>query len=308
MKLTVYTILISIGAALAIEGLNLLPIYPLAILAAVPALWIPAKFRPSLFLLSGMPMGAEGACWLVAGISYLFNAPVAAIIFIFELFLVEHTLRNLLLVTLSAVIGAALHIGYKGSEAVFQVPGLMIKAAAIPVYIISGAGIGLLGYLLSKIGKLKIPFIAGVAVIGALGWWMPDGLGNGFNHIAALLAGKVTLQLVFGVCIVRLLMLAVADAAGVTGSRVTPLILIGAGLGLFSTMGLIHLFPGAGMTPAVGAIAGMVAMLTGGLRIWLAVMILALEATHQWQLGLPVICAVTPAYGVVWLFERNGKG
>lgn len=308
MKLIIYTILLSIGAAVAVEVLTLLPIYPIAISGAVLALWIPARFRSGVFLLSGVPMGAEGACWLVAGVAYLFNAPLAGIILTFEMFLVERTIRNLLLVVMSAVIGAALHYGYRGSEAVFMVPALHLKLAAIPVYIIAGAGIGLVGYLVSMINKVRIPLVVGIALIGALGWWMPEGLGNGNDHMEALLAGRVTLQLIFGVCIVRLFMLAVANAAGVAGSRIMPLILTGAGLGIFSTFGLINLFPDTGITPAIGVIVGMSAMLTGGLRVWLGVIVLALEATHQWQLGLPVLCAVIPAYGIVWLFARNGKG
>lgn len=252
-------------------------------------------------------MGAEGACCLVAGIAYLFNAPIAAIVLTFEMFLIERTIRHLLLVILSAIIGTALHYLYHGSEAVFIIPQITLKAAAIPVFIISGAAIGLIGYGLSKTQRLKLPLVVGIVVIGALGWWMPEGLGNGFNYISDLMAGRVTLQLIFGACVIRLLVLAVANATGVTGSMVTPLLLTGAGLGIFSTFGLINIFPDTGITPAIGAIVGMVAMLTGGLRIWLAALILTLEATHQWLLLLPVICALTPAYGIVWLFERNGK-
>ena len=151
-----------------------------------------------------------------AGMASIFGTPIAAVLLAIELLLFEFSPRSIIPVALACVTGAAMHFALFGSEAVFAMPFIPpATTGAVVTYIILGAMIGVVAAIISKsiylvedlFEKLPIhwmwwPAIGAIAV-GVVGYFAPYTLGVGYNNISALLSGKLTMQLVLGLCFLK---------------------------------------------------------------------------------------------------------
>jgi hypothetical protein len=142
------------------------------------------------------------------------------------------------------------------------------------------------------------PAIGGIA-IGIGGWFFPQALGVGYDTIGALLQGTVPMTTVAGILLVKSTIWAVALGSGTSGGVLAPLMMMGGALG-----GLEQLvFPdlGAGFWPLVS----IAAILGGTMRTPFMGIVFALELTHDFNMMLPLIVAVTLAYALTVLTVRR---
>jgi H+/Cl- antiporter ClcA len=258
------------------------------------------------------------AAGIVSGIAYLFGSPVAALVLAVELLLVEFTLSSILPLIVAGAVGACFHYLYRGIEPVFTIPEVPVPtASALLGYVATGVIVGFIAVFVTKtvagiswvFGKLPLPLLwrplIGAVIIGVMGYFMPDILGMGYGHISDLLMGKVTLQLLFVVGIVKFIAWSVALGSGTPGGTVLPLLLMGGAFGLFITLLLQYIVPSVPLNFSVAALIGMAAMLAGGIRILPAAIIFAFETTHERHAILPLICACTAAYLVSFLLSKR---
>ncbi|SFD30567.1 H+/Cl-antiporter ClcA [Chitinophaga sp. CF118] len=258
------------------------------------------------------------AAGIVSGIAYLFGSPIAALVLALELLLVEFTLASIFPLILAAATGAFFHYLYRGTSPAFTMPEVpAATATALLGYTITGLIIGIVSVLVSRflsgisflLGKLPVqqlwrPLI-GAAIIGVIGYFAPEILGSGYWHIEDLLMGRVTLQLLFIVGIVKFFAWSIALGSGTPGGTMLPLALMGGAFGLFITLILQFILPTVPLNYSVAALIGMAAMLAGGLRILPAAIIFAFETTHERHALLPLICACAAAYLVSFLLSKR---
>jgi CBS domain-containing protein len=134
------------------------------------------------------------------------------------------------------------------------------------------------------------PAIGGLA-IGIGGLIFPQALGVGYDTIGVLLQGNVAIKMIVGVLIVKSAIWAISLGSGTSGGVLAPLLMMGAALG-----GLDALFlpaEGAGFWPLVS----MGAILGGTMRSPLTGIVFAFELTHDINMFLPLLVAVTIAHG-----------
>lgn len=255
---------------------------------------------------------------MTGGIAFLFGSPLTAIALVIELLIIELTWTGITAVILAGATGMLLHYWLIGSDPVFMMPEVAI--AGIPAllgYTATGLLVGLVAVLAKKMmmgmgnlfGKLPVDKIwwpvAAAIITGITGYFAPELLGAGYEHIDSLLLGQVTLQFLVIMALGKLLLMSIASGGGIPGGTIAPLLISGGALGLFVTFLLQFMFPAVQLNYAVAALAGMTAMFAGGNRVLPAAIFFAIETTHITNALLPVICACTAAYLVVFLLAKK---
>jgi len=142
------------------------------------------------------------------------------------------------------------------------------------------------------------PAIGGV-VVGLGGLVFPEALGVGYDVIGALLQGDVPRRVIVGVLVVKSIVWAVSLGSGTSGGVLAPLLLVGGALGGVE----------AGVFPAEGVgfwpLVSMGAILGGTMRAPFTGVVFALELTHDVNMLLPLLVAVTIAHAFTVLVLRR---
>jgi CIC family chloride channel protein len=240
-----------------------------------------------------------------AGMSATFAAPVAAVLLAVELLLFEWKPRSLIPVALASAAAAAARRLVLDPGPLFPVPEhpASVSYEALLACVVAGILAGVLSMLLTKavyasedaFAKLPIhwmwwPAIGGIA-IGVGGYIFPQALGVGYDTIGALLRGNVALKIIIGVLIVKSAIWAISLGSGTSGGVLAPLLMMGGALGGIEAMFLPA--EGAGFWPLVS----MGAILGGTMRSPLTGIVFAFELTHDINMFLPLLVAVTIAHG-----------
>ena len=258
------------------------------------------------------------AAGIVSGIAYLFGSPIAAFVFSLELLLVEFTIASILPLIIAGAIGAFFHYLYRGTEPVFNIPEVpMVTGAALLGYTATGLIVGIIAVLVTKavsgisfvFGKVPVQMwwrpVIGAVIIGVMGYFAPEMLGSGFEHISDMLMGKVTLQLLFVAGLVKFIAWTVAVGNDTPGGTIVPLLIMGAAFGLFITLLLQMVLPAVPLNSSIAALVGMAAMLAAGYRVLPAAILFAFETTHERHALLPLVLACTAAYLVSFLLSSR---
>ena len=142
------------------------------------------------------------------------------------------------------------------------------------------------------------PVLGGVA-IGVGGLVEPHALGVGYDNIAALLNGDMTMSATLRLVLVKSLIWAIALGSGTSGGVLAPLLIMGGALGAvfggFMPVG----------EPGLWALIGMAAMMGGTMRSPLTAIVFAIELTHNIGALLPLAVACTMAHGTTVLLLRR---
>ena len=239
-----------------------------------------------------------------AGMSATFAAPVASVLLAVELLLFEWKPRSMVPVALASATAAAARRHLLGLGPIFPVPahptfiGLDGLAGCVAAGILAGilSALLTLAVYAAEDGFLKLPIhwmwwpAIGGLVIGAGGLLFPQALGVGYDTIGALLQGTVTTKVILGVLIVKSIIWSFSLGSGTSGGVLAPLLMMGGALGGLEAMA----FPaeGTGFWPLVS----MGAILGGTMRSPFTGVVFALELTHDVNMLLPLLVAVTIAH------------
>jgi H+/Cl- antiporter ClcA len=248
-----------------------------------------------------------------AGMSATFAAPLAAVLLSVELLLFEWKPRSLIPVALASVTAAAVRRYIIGLGPLFPVPPhpVFIGPQGLAGCVVAGLLAGALSALLTQavyaaedafqhlpIHWMWWPAIGGV-VIGVGGWMFPQALGVGYDVIGDLLQGDVAGRIIVGVLIVKSVIWSVSLGSGTSGGVLAPLLMMGGALGGVESWFLPS--EGAGFWPLVS----MGAILGGTMRSPLTGVVFALELTHDINMVVPLLLAVTMAHGLTVLMLRR---
>ncbi len=248
-----------------------------------------------------------------AGMSATFASPVAAVLLAVELLLFEWKPRSVIPVALASVVAAAARCSLMGPGPLFPVQphAIFVGPAGLLGCVVAGLLAGALSaaasaavyaaedvFRLLPIHWMWWPAIGGL-VVGLGGLIFPQALGVGYSTIGALLGGEVPRNLILGILLVKSLIWAVSLGSGTSGGVLAPLLMMGGALGGFEAMFLPA--QGVGFWPLVS----MGAVLGGTMRAPLTGVIFALEVTHDINMLVPLLLAVTISYGFSVLTLRR---
>ena len=239
-----------------------------------------------------------------AGMSATFATPLAAILLAIELMLFEWKPRSFVPVALASATAAIARPFILGTGPLFAMTphasfmGVPVLASCLVAGLVVGclaAGVTLAVYAAEDLFKrLPIhwmwwPMLGGLA-IGLGGLIAPRALGVGYDVIGDLLAERMLPTAVLTLVVVKALIWSISLGSGTSGGVLAPLLIMGSALGAL----LAHVLPdgGVGFWPLVG----LGAILGGTMRAPLTGIVFAVELTHDMNMFVPLVIAVTIAH------------
>ncbi len=240
-----------------------------------------------------------------AGMAATFAAPLASVLLAVELLLFEWKPRSFVPVAMASATAAAARRYLIGLGPLFPVPAhpLFIGPAGLLGCVIVGLGAGALSAVMTlavyacedlfqkhmPIHWMWWPALGGLA-IGVGGLLFPQALGVGYDTIGALLQGDVPRTTLLGILLVKSSIWAIALGSGTSGGVLAPLLMMGGALGGVEGAFLPALGPGFWPLVSMGAILG------GTMRSPFTGIVFAIELTHDLNMMLPLLVAVTIAH------------
>jgi H+/Cl- antiporter ClcA len=248
-----------------------------------------------------------------AGMSATFATPLAAILLAVELLLFEWKPRSFVPVALASATATAARRYLVGVGPLFPVAAhpVFIGPEGLAGCILAGIAAGLLSLALTRAvytsedAFLRLPIhwmwwpVIGGIFIGVGGLIFPQALGVGYDVIGGLLQHDVPTRELLGILLVKSSIWAIALGSGTSGGVLAPLLMIGGALGGFEAQLLPDFGPGFWPLISMGAILG------GTMRSPFTGIVFALELTHDVNMLLPLIVAVTLAHTFTVLTLRR---
>ena len=259
-----------------------------------------------IFKMSGNRVRILVGCGAAAGISAVFNAPIAGIFFSLEIILGDFAIKTFAPVLLSSVIASVITRSVLGNHPAFEVPSYeLISAWEMPLYVILGVLAGavavtftrVLGWTESFFDNLKIhetvkPAIGGL-LLGVIGVFYPQIFADGYSTINLALYSKMAFGLLFILIFLKIAATSLTLGSGNSGGIFAPSLFMGAMLG--GTFGHIAnlYFPEMTASPGAYALVGMAALVGGTTHAPMTAILIIFEMTNDYRIILPLMVAVT---------------
>ncbi len=246
------------------------------------------------------------ACGAAASIAAGFNTPLAGVIFVMEVIMMEYTINRFTPIILAAVSATILNRIYYSNEAIIAVDVSSTNLIAeMAMFTVMGLAIGVLAaafiQLLLLISRMTADWVIWIRyslaglLCGLLAIPTPQIMGIGYDTITSILASDPEAILLLSIVSFKLIATACAVGLGLPGGLIGPTLVIGAAAGGLTGVG-IETFIGSNMSD-IGfyAIIGMVTMMGATLQAPLAALMALLELTANPSIILPGMLAVITA-------------
>jgi CIC family chloride channel protein len=244
-----------------------------------------------------LPVGSAAA------IAAAFNTPLAAVMFALEEIVGDLNAPVLGSVVLASATSWGVLRLLLGNSPLFKVPQYeLVHPAEFAVYAVLGVAGGLVSVAFSgpllaiRARFLRFPLktlwfqpVAGGLVVGAIGWFVPQAIGVGYQYVGQALNGNMGLKLMALLVLLKLVGVVVSYGSGNAGGIFGPSLFIGAMLG--GTVGTVahHLFPAHTATPGAYALVGMGTAFAGIVRAPMTSVLMIFEMTQDYAVIVPLM-------------------
>ena len=258
------------------------------------------------------------ACGMAAGVAGAYNTPIAATLFVLEVVVGSFSMRLFGPAVVSAVTSTVVVRLLLGDEPVYHVAPFHLESIVefLPFAVIgllSGPSSALFARSLRQSKKLfeRIPLgkpltmAIGGAIVGAIGIFLPEVWGNGFEATNRILRGNPTLLFLILIFVGKIVATSATIGSGGVGGVFTPTLLVGAAVG--GVVARICHVAVPGLEAPVGgyALLGMGGLLAGVTRAPLLAVIMIFELTQNTAVLLPMMVVSVIAALSARLFEKD---
>ncbi|HEY2548904.1 MAG TPA: chloride channel protein [Candidatus Acidoferrum sp.] len=254
-----------------------------------------------------------------AAIAAAFNTPLAAV-----LFALEEVVGDLHAPVLgSVVLASATSWGMLrlllGNDPLFKVPQYqLVNPWEFVLYAILGVAGGFVSVAFTKLllgmrerflkfPRKTLPFqpVIGGVVVGVMGWFVPQVLGVGYEHVGAVLNGGMALRLMVLLLVLKLFAVTTSYASGNAGGIFGPSLFLGAMLGgAIGTAGH-NLFPGYVAMPGAYALVGMGTAFAGIIRAPMTSVVMIFEITRDYAVIVPLMISNLVSFFISSRFQKQ---
>ena len=270
---------------------------------------------------SGRRMKVYIAAGCAGGIAGIFNAPLAGMFFASEIVLLgTYEISSFSALVIASALSTVVCRAYFGEVPAFTIPDYTVVNALVelPLYTLMAVIVGITAVLhirffyavrdlfqgLGLHPQLKP--IVGALLVGVIGIFFPQVMGNGYDYIAKALAGETLVWRMMVLVFLKSLATAVTLGSGNAGGAFAPSLFIGAVLG-GAFGGIVHHFlPESTATAGAYATVGIGAFLAASTHAPLTAIFLLFEMTGNYLIIIPVM--LTVMVGTVtasWLYDDS---
>ncbi len=273
------------------------------------------------FRVSGKRMKIYIAAGCAGGIAGIFNAPLAGMFFAAEIVLLgTYEISSFSALVISSALSTVVSRAYYGEIPAFPIPDYTIvnPFVELPLYTIMAVIVGVSAVLHIRFFYFirdqfkRIPIhvqikpILGALLVGSIGIFFPQVLGDGYDYIAKSLAGDTLVWRMMLLVFLKSLATGLTLGSGCSGGVFAPSLFIGAVLG-GAFGGIVHyLFPEYTATAGAYATVGIGAFLAAATHAPLTAIFLLFEMTGNYMIIIPVM--LTAVVGTVtssWLYNDS---
>lgn len=252
-------------------------------------------------------------CAAAAGVSALFNAPIAGTLFALEVVLGAYSIRVFAPIVVASATGTLVNRTLVGDFPAFTVPAQeMATLWQLPHFLVLGALAAAAAVALSRLifaaeaagdriqkwfhlPLFLRPALAGL-LLGGLGYWVPEVIGVGYAATTTALYGSLAVEAALLIIVAKMLAVAISVGGRFGGGLFSPSLMLGALLGAaFGDLLVSHLH--WALLPEVGlyALAGMGAFSAVILGAPISTTLIVFELTGDYRTALAVMLAVSVA-------------
>ena len=289
------------------------------------------------FNLSGKQMMLLVGCGAAGAVAGIFKAPIAGLVFVLEVLMIDLTMSSLLPLLVSCVTAAGITFAVSGISPVFEFHLIdTFQVNRIPAYILLGITCGLIALYFTRtmnwlegiFHRMKNPFVRlafGGTMLSMLIYLFPPLYGEGYDLITLLLNGSGTADwdtalnrsLFYGHSDLLLLYLAfiillkvfaatATNGGGGCGGIFAPSLFLGCITGfVFSRIWNIYNVFSLTVPERNFAMLGMCGLMSGVMHAPLTGIFLIAELTGGYQLFMPLMIVAVCAYLTIKVFEPH---
>ena len=264
------------------------------------------------------------ASGLAAGISALFQAPLAGAIFGFEIFYSSSDVEyeTVLPCFIAAPISYTVYAYFFGWEPIFAMPDCSYENALrlLPYFVLAlivtfGARFYISFFRATEetFARLRAPgwakVMAGGLVVGLLGYFVFPGVyGAGYPIIRRCLAENGNVSVFLAMFVINVVATSFTVGSGGSGGVFAPALVCGATLGAATGLAFARVLPASwGVHPSAFALVGMAGFLASSVRIPLTAIVMVMEISGNHQLLAPAmwVCGIAFWLNNGWSLYRS---
>lgn len=274
-------------------------------------------------------------CGAAGAISGIFKAPIAALIFAFEVLMLDLTAWSIVPLLLSSVTAAIVSNFLLGEQVVFSFTiSEPFAMENLPFYILLGVFTGLVSLYFTRMnmwveasmGKIKnglVRTLSGGLLVSVLILLMPHLFGEGYTTLKTLLTGQADALfngtlfesmignnnyfiIVFFLLLIvfKVIAMALTTGSGGVGGIFAPALFVGGMAGATLSKAL-NMFTPASISGNNFALVGMAGVMAGVMHAPLTAIFLIAEITGGYALFIPLIVVATLSYVTILAFEKQ---
>lgn len=291
------------------------------------------------FRLSPQTLAMLVGCGAAAGIAGIFKAPIAGLLFVVEVLMMEITAGAAIPLIVASVTGATVSYIFTGYNVeFFFTQSEDFFASRIPYVVMLGVFCGFISlYFINVIDRIEglfkkvrnrwVRIVVGGLTLSVLIYLMPPLYGEGFSSITGLINGDVTsifdhslfygyrdnvaavLLFIGALCAFKVFATAATNGGGGVGGTFAPSLFVGCMAGFFFAYLVNHIGIIGSDTPLSiknFALMGMAGVMAGVMHAPLTAIFLVAEMTGGYELFLPLLVVSASSYGISRAFVPYG--
>ncbi|HKM79384.1 MAG TPA: chloride channel protein [Candidatus Acidoferrum sp.] len=260
-----------------------------------------------------IPVGAAAA------IAAAFNTPLAAVLFALEEVVGDLHAPVLGSVVLASATSWAMLRLILGNNPLIKVPQYqLVSPWEFGIYAVLGVVGGFVSVAFTKVltglrerflnfprKTLWFQPVAGGLLVGIMGWFVPQVLGVGYQHVGSALNGGMAMELMVLLLVLKFFAVTVSYASGNAGGIFGPSLFLGAMLG--GVVGTVaqHFLPGSVASPGAYALVGMGTAFAGIVRAPMTSVVMIFEITRDYAVIVPLMISNLVSYFISSRFQHE---
>jgi len=255
-------------------------------------------------------------CGVAAAVSASFNAPIAGVLFALEVILAHYALRAFIPIVIASVCATLVTRNHLGDFPAFVLPEYQIESYwEFPAFALLGITCGAVAICFqftvmstewvarSVTCPLWLRPVVGGVMIGAIGVFVPEILGVGYEATNGALTQKFSLIMLLVLLIAKTVATAITLSSRFGGGVFSPSLYLGAMTG--GAFGIIAawVFPEFASSNGLYAIVGMGAVAAAILGAPISTALIVFELTLDYQVVIAVLPAISLASGMMQAFH-----